>query len=369
MLSFLDTERLAVTATNKYARKVESGSATSEDLGEFTFSRGETNTEGQLEVDYTLNGSALAQPIAGTIVLANGQSRATLEIPISTYARNSNSDWDQDVVATITQFRYFDAAGNPSNQHNISIDPTPAVVTVFDSDDPIDSIGSNNVDSVSTGLGRATVTESGVNVDVRSGEVLLGLPGPAGLVFNSRDNAIPVADIYVTLPSDAYGKKLSARLTFGGLQGSVVDLDLTNISGANSPVVHLAVAGSAEVLNRLKTGRHSYELQVTDGQNTKTILGSAEIINTRLDGEGDELGANVRVAGLDRMVYSDGTSGSYFGQGLNTESGISLIRGDNSSAWYSTSTDESNLQELSPALTGIWEESINGDYHYSDAST
>lgn len=104
---------------------------------------------------------------------------------------------------------------------------------------------------------------------------------------------------------------------------------------------------------------------------TRTFIGAKDHINTSIKGQGDEFGVGWRHAEVDRIYFDNGFSGRFTRAGLSPESGLSLIRGDNSSAFYASTINNPNsitfVDPVAPA-DAPWHE-VTNEYFYADKGT
>ncbi len=226
-------------------------------------------------------------------------------------------------------------------------------ITIFDKDG-FGGFQNRNLDRDSTSLARDEIGYGAVSVDVYQGQIVYGvdIPGAAGLTYQGDDNLHPLLPIESQLPQVGAGdekpQSLQASSNFAGQTGSSVTFNVTDEVNSAAQKLRYVVPTSGSLASVLATGHYDYTIQFTaryESDNwvrTRTIRGSTEVINTTSDQlGGSEFGAGWRLDELDRLVPTNGNSAPYTSQGLAAVGGQTLIRGDNTSAFFpSTITDK-----------------------------
>lgn len=329
----------------------------------------------------------------GQVTIPDGRWFATIDIePID----DELAEWDETVRLELVPWEEYAAAfalpdGVAPGDGTLG-DRSPYVVATGGAADSVtildnDGVGagvSRNRDEAVLDDARLSVGEGAVAVELA--EATLTLESTAtGLLYNDDDGLAPVVTIDVALPfSDTLRaadlSALRGTLTFAGIVGEEVEFaveavrrhfdDTTEQGRAHTGTpVELVVLGPIDLAARLSTGHYDFDL-VIDAQFgeravERTIRGSTEAIN-RVDsvlGEVD-LGARWSLAELDRLAAADGVTpparhGDNVGaavsrlavEGARAESGLALVRGDNSSAWFSATPLEPDRSLVATAAT------------------
>jgi YD repeat-containing protein len=368
--------------------------------GVFTISRGEGNYDGDLAVEYTVNmGSenglaAVDEAITGSpttadyyadgnwegygsdlidstgsfdsetdtytgyVVIPDGQSSTTITInPI-----DQGASWDKVVSLSLI---------NPGSggDYTLGDDNTSATVTIVNQDD-VSGLLNRDIDTESTGQQAQTISNGSVDVNVQEGTPTVDLtltPSGIGPVYNGNTNLQPIISVDMLLPAGPVPTSLTARLIFGGISAAPVTFDATDLSDYESgDTLHFVLEGNDSIADELATGHYDYTVVFTatvDGQTrTRTVVGGTEIVNLSNNVGTDPYGAGWSIGGVDELVPSDGTASSQANpgstptpeeEGLPTDNGFALIRGDNTSAWYEATPqfDSYDQDGLSPIPT------------------
>ena len=227
-----------------------------------------------------------------------------------------------------------------------------AVGTLLD-DDALTSRVARRPDAESISEEVATISQGLVEVDLHDGDAQIVLPlwGPT---YRENDNLRALAEIVLQLPPcDAPISRLTGVYTVAGRSGETVEFDVAGLQAYLdvNPLrdLRLVVPGPLSLSDTLATGHYDDDVVLTaylgDKTLTRTVRGSLEVINRVHDELGsNEFGNRWWLDELDRVVPGDGitsqggTAASRLGPlGARTESGIALVRGDNSSAWFEAS--------------------------------
>ncbi|QGJ68593.1 Hypothetical protein PBC10988_2540 [Planctomycetales bacterium 10988] len=346
-----------VVATDLYAQEGDEDEPL--DGAAFVISRGEKNTEGSLAVGYeivdedgNLATDIIREPATGSITLEDVISSVRIHI---TPANNDLVEWDRELTIRLLNpaldgevYRQLfidpegDASSLPPDTSETGQQRT-ATITLFD-DDGIAPALSNNVDVESTGQTKASISTDVIDVDLLDGEVTLYWSADPKLpVYYGTENQSPLIAVGTQLPSGV--QQVSATITLGDqvfefTEGNQIIYDVSSLEEDTIGWFVVPVDAS-----EFETGHYEYVVQLTgtledsEGKSvTRTIRGSLEIHN-RLD---SPFGQGFWVSQLDQLVLSDGTDFALAEQGLATESGAALIRGDNSSAWFESSIGENS---------------------------
>ena len=200
--------------------------------------------------------------------------------------------------------------------------------------DGFDRISNRNVDSASTGLSRETISDDLIAVDLENGSVTLLMASRDGLYYTDNDNLLPMVSVEAVLSGAAAGSTVSATLNFSKEISRTQKFKVP--ANYNDEPLFFALMATHEVAEKLKTGNHDFDIEFKVGNDTKTIRGNTGIINTTKSGQSDEFGQRWRHIELDRVILSDGTNARHVDQGLAAYGGAAIIRGDNSSGFYSS---------------------------------
>ena len=181
------------------------------------------------------------------------------------------------------------------------------------------------------------------------------------------------------LPTGPVPTSLSAELIFGGVSAAPVTFNASDLSDYEpDETLHFVLEGSTDIANELATGHYDYTVVFKAGFAggdtwTRTVVGGTEIVNLTNNSVGtSEYGVGWSIDGFDRLVPGDGTAcrrsptpglpPTPEEQGLPTDSGFALIRGDNTSAWYTATprsisivrpSDRRSISRISAA--GNWQ--------------
>lgn len=260
-----------------------------------------------------------------------------------------NGQFDPDLRPPQSHYRLAtDDAGEPVHHE--------ATAWILDNDLLSVEFGTS-LDATQSGLDVATIEQGAVQVGIRAGDARVTLP-VAGLTYRENDQLRPMAEVVLRLPpSETPFTRLTAICTVAGRSGEVLEYDLgaladlhTVSQGDSLGEVRLLVPGPEGLANELPTGRYDADVVVIaetdDNLLSRTLRGSVEVIN-RVDKElgSSEFGSRWWLDELDRLVPDDGltahsspVAASRLGVlGARPESGMALIRGDNSTTWFKAS--------------------------------
>ncbi|MEQ8786162.1 MAG: choice-of-anchor D domain-containing protein [Pirellulaceae bacterium] len=343
--------------------------------------------------------------MVGTAVIPHGQSAVDITInPVD----DDRTEWDEVItLQLITYQQYVDMHKNPpsvgvsdsENSYDINnpyterrpqpTHPAPnnahpggashyilgasssATVTILDNDH-IDGQTTRNVDVESTGLVQEMISNGAVAVSVYDGSLTLVLPLGDIPNYRSNDNLRTLVDVEMRIPwnESQFPSALSGKLTVAGVQGASIAFPTTPLNQylAENPArtIRLVVVGPSDLEDFLPTGHYDYDVEFTatiDGKEyDRTVRGATEIINLVGDVYGtDEFGKRWWLDGLDRLAPSDNitpqgpasdvngnsTASRLAAEGATPhQSGVALIRGDNTSAWYVSSEVESETLDV-----------------------
>ncbi|MFW6169328.1 MAG: RHS repeat-associated core domain-containing protein [Planctomycetota bacterium] len=235
-----------------------------------------------------------------------------------------------------------DEHGNPCQNE--------ATVTILDNDH-VENQSYQQPDQETTGLAAETLGYGSLQVDVHGGHAQYELPVFAPR-YREDDNLSPIVESIVRLPEDIVNAtSLRAIYTVGGVSGPKVSFDLSGADSYLEPNVNrefrLTVPGPDTLSASLATGHYDHDVQLLvemDGQTfTRTLRGSTDVVN-RVDPllGTPEWGSGWTLDELDRLFPADGVQTGATGRavsrltplGAATESGMSLVRGDNSISWF-----------------------------------
>ena len=257
-----------------------------------------------------------------------------------------------------------------------------ATVSLLDDDQAVSTTTEHpDIDSVPLTLD--TISSGLLEVDLRDGQGTVALPVWAP-EYREDDNLNPVAEVVLRLPEDTAAiASLSGVLTVGGVVGEQVTFDIAGLDDYleenRNRDLRLVVRGPHDLSADLSTGLYEHDLCLTahvgDKVVTRTIRGTTGIVNRVDDTLGTpEFGERWTVAELDRIALGDGISAGHGGQaasrlgplGVRTESGIAVVRGDNSMTWLAAASDTGFRPENPPRVIGL--EAIDaGAVRLSDA--
>ncbi|MBM4091859.1 MAG: hypothetical protein FJ276_20885, partial [Planctomycetes bacterium] len=200
-------------------------------------------------------------------------------------------------------------------------------------------------------LTRATIPNGLLDVTLYDGHATVVLPW-WGASYRENDNLHPIAEAVLRLPEEeARITGMSAVYTLGGVSGERHEFDVADLASYLAPnparEVRLVVLGADSLAAGLPTGHHDDDLAITVDLGsrtvTRTIRGGRQVVNLVDDAVGTtEFGRRWWVDELDRLVPSDGVtsrggpeaSSRLVPIGAAAQSGMALVRGDNSSAWF-----------------------------------
>ncbi|MBI2481394.1 MAG: hypothetical protein HYV60_22975, partial [Planctomycetia bacterium] len=238
---------------------------------------------------------------------------------------------------------------------------TSAVVTILDND-AMDGDFNRNLDFESTGELPESFSNGVVDVNARDGSVVVVLPlGDGSPNYRSNDNLPTIIDVELQVPWEQVPTTLAATLTFAGVAGTPITFDASALATYLGPnpgrELRVLVVGPPDLEDYLPTGNYDYDINfeatVNSKQYRRTIRGNTEIVNLVDDTYGtNEFGNRWWLDGLDRLAPGDGitppanavkvgtgatetpSASGLAPQGAATENGVALIRGDNTSAWF-----------------------------------
>ncbi len=205
-----------------------------------------------------------------------------------------------------------------------------------------------NVDASSTGQTEATISQGAVTVGLQQGDVSYSLPGPDGGLtptYTGDTSVVPLVSVEMTLPDDAGDpSSVSAQLT---LYDAEDDMRLTNsasFSTGNVPAsggaLDFVLQGSQQIADELASGNYDYTVRFSfdiDGEtHIRTVTGSTQIINLTNNSVGaSQLGAGWSIDSLQSLIPDDGSASPLADNGLVVPTGMALIRGDGTAAYFS----------------------------------
>ena len=404
---------ITIAATNAIASEVENDEIAATDWGEFTVSRGEGTTDGDLTVEYVVHVDTTAiegtdfnstssdgdMSLTGFVTIADGQSSATIDIePLA----DIGVEWDEYITLEVVGFS--DALNPQLPNYALAEDSEDriATVTILDNDE-LTAVGSRNVDIESTGLTEDYLSNNHVAVSTEEGHVMVTLPlRPFGDAPNYRsdDNLHAIAAVEMQLPNfGGLPSALSATFTLGGIAASSVAFTNVNEIAAATQNMRFVLLGNETIFEKLRTGHYDYDVEFTAtiGQDEfkRTVRGNTEVINLVDDDLGTiEFGKRWWVDSLDRLAPGDGVTPGRNAEdltdasehavsrlaplGAETSNGIAVIRGDNTSAWYESTFDVSHVADEKnddlAVLTGDWNTGTylggyDDDYQYADTQS
>ncbi len=385
-------QEVTLSPTNAFASEMPAGHPSKlSDLGEFTFSRGEGNTSGDLTVFYLLHPSSSAQTGAdyqedlapedapsgaykyGSVTIPDRKSSVTLRVtPVNEQdEKDAVSEWDETVQLVLLA---TDPAAPATPLYAIG-SPNRGTVTILD-DDGVSGFLNRNVDSESTGETKEVISNGVIDVGIQQGQVDLALsfaPGGFHPVYRGDDNLHPILSVEWELPGDTKPTELKATLNFTGQPGlsgpwssPKVTLDIAAGPQVGEPW-RIVLMGPEGMAAQLASGHYDYDVELTavlpTGTQTRTIRGGTEIVN-RVDPTlgWSEFGKRWALDGLDRLVPGDGTTARLTDKGLAAFNGTALIRGDNTSAWYVSPLPAAYQVFDQPSATGWEDGTLAGGY-------
>ena len=306
-------------------------------------------TPAAVNPDYTLSVGGLPITLSasgqGTVTIPAGKSSVSIRLAV---AADSILEWDETARMELLPA--------PTNWRSYRIVPNRSLadVTILD-DEFLGGMLSRNVDAESTGLTAATVGHGAAAIDLATGEATVALPlvlGSFGPQYTSNDNLRPIVALETQLPLASAGT-VTATLTFGGIASQPVAF--AGVPG--SETVRFVLLGSEEIRSKLPTGRYDYDIALRDAQGrVRTIRGATEIVNRAEEAFGEtEFGRRWWLPLLDRLVPGDGISpvmrsatplptrstptSRLAPLGAATGNGMTLVRGDGTTAWYAAKVD------------------------------
>ena len=271
-------------------------------------------------------------------------------------------------------------------------------------DDAVAPLQNRNTDLESTGLTEQTIGNGAVDVGLEEGQVTLTLPirpyGNAPAYFGD-DNLQPIVAVGAAIPHNpddpnAVPTSVTAKLSFAGLAGGEVSFSTAGYTRTQlDEPVRFVVAGPDLTLY-LRSGRYDYDMELTASfgseEIVRTIRGKTEVVNrVGKDFGVDEFGDRWWVPGLDRLVPGDEINSPFDNhtdpaeyesgqrtrhisrlgaEGALVESGVSLIRGDATSAWYETAVKGAPITP-GAVFSGSTDWALgkqSGGYRYSDGA-
>lgn len=311
----------------------------------------------------------------GSVRIPDGESNATIHIQ----ARDDReTEWDEDVrieliswddyrglhdqLSVVTPNDGLPASYNawswwePRSFYRSQVDESglpvadAAAVTLFDNDH-VDTHSLELTDRESMDLSSELIEYGAFQVDVYGGQARYKLPGDLPQ-YREDDGLRSIIEAQIRLPANvADASSLSGSCTLGGLSGPVLTVDESGLTEYLAPnadrELRLVFPGPEDVSASLATGHYDHDIRLTaeiDGQSyTRTLSGSTNIVNRVDPALGSaEWGGGWTLDELDRLVPSDGSHAGGTGQsvsrlaplGVATESGLAVVRGDNSVSWY-----------------------------------
>jgi hypothetical protein len=281
----------------------------------------------------------------GTVTIPAGKSSVSIRLAVEP---DAILEWDETARVELLP------APTGSQPYGIVPNRASADVTILD-DELLGGMLSRNVDGESTGLSSATVDLGAATIDLAQGEATVSLPlvlGDFGPRYTSHDNLRPIVALETQLPLAGTGS-VTATLTFGGIASETVTF--TNVPA--NETVRFVLLGSDEIRRRLSTGRYDYDIALRDAEGrVRTIRGATEVVNRVEETFGEvEFGRRWWLPLLDRLVPGDGISpvmrsaspiatritptSRLAPLGAATGNGMTLVRGDGTTAWYAAKVD------------------------------
>ncbi len=263
-----------------------------------------------------------------------------------------------------------------------------ATITLLD-DDQIENHSYQQADRESTELVAESIRYGALQVDVHGGQARYELPVLTPQ-YREDDNLRPIAETIIRLPEDVAGAtSLRGTFTVGGQSGETLSFDLTDLASYLEPnanrELRLVIPGPDSLVTSLATGHYDHDIQLLaeiDGKTlSRTLRGTTDVIN-RIDPAlgTPEWGQRWTLDEMDRLFPADGSFTGGTGTsvsrltpiGAAAESGIALVRGDNSVTWFRAGEPtKSRLIEIArPNDTAVqfsqphqWTGHRNADYH------
>ncbi len=217
------------------------------------------------------------------------------------------------------------------------------------------------LDANQTGLEVATIEQDALDVGIRAGDARVTLP-MSGLIYREDDQLRPLAEVVLRLPpSESPFIRLTAICTVAGRGGEVFEYELDDLTHLltysqedSLGEVRLLVPGPEGLADELPTGRYDADVVVIaetdDNMLSRTLRGSVDVIN-RVDKElgSSEFGSHWWLEELDRLVPGDGltaygattTASRLAALGARAQSGMALVRGDQSTTWFAARETQS----------------------------
>ena len=263
-----------------------------------------------------------------------------------------------------------------------------AAATILDNDD-FDNRVVEKPDAETTDLAVDVVSSGLVQVDLYGGHARLALPVFAPS-YSEDNNLLPVAEAILRLPDEETAiSRLTGLFTVGGLPAREVDFDVSALPAylAENPhrELRLVLIGPESLTQSLASGHYDSEIVITaqlgEMTATRTARGSVDVIN-RVDPQlgTSEFGERWWLDELDRLVPGDGvsargtsTAASRLAElGGRTETGIALLRGDNSTTWFAAEhvepsriieVDDADQQAVTFGDPALWVGQTGADGH------
>lgn len=375
----VDTAPATICAADAYA------STAGGDTGAFVVSRGEGNTSGSVQIpfrietdkpysavvgdDYSM-GLSVDDNGRGTVCIPDGKSSVTIRV---TPNDHSDVQWDKTVTMWI-------GYSNVTESDPAKVDDDyKATVTILDQSHYSLPMKLNR-DATSHGEDPYTIADGAFTVNVQNGEIQLAQSigtSTFSPVYVGSEGAFPIIYLDAQLPDLSGVSGLHAVLHLADCSSE--DMNYTIVSTMSSEMMRYAFQVDA---SNLPSGHYDYDVVFSGTKDGKeihhTIRGSTEVVN-RLESSGiHSFGTGWWVPGLDQLVFSDGITQADSSpqieddstyrlalQGASTDSGVALIRSDNSSAFFtmnnsrpiSLAADDHVLTaETSFSTTGGWRE-------------
>lgn len=356
---------ITVTSSDQIAAETREASGPDEedepvDIGQFTISRGDGNTDGTLWVYYEVRTSGLGlsgdnkdsdgnQIVSASAsgdydnyfsTLDNGSGRylGSVQIPhgassVTIDVRPEDDDekeWNEEVWIeilphpdyTAPQAPYTPAPDTPNYKLGGALGGgvnNIANIIILDNDEIDTSVNRRNVDIESTDQTEATVGNGTVDVGLAEGDVTLTLPlTPYGYAptYRSDDNLHPLVAVDMQLPAGDVPSHLEATLTFGGIKDGT-GFVFTNIQDVpdTDETMRFVLLGDKKIQEQLRSGHYDFDIDVVatiDGDKfVRTIRGGSEIVNLVDDDLGDtEFGKRWWIDHLDKLILNDSVSAS-----------------------------------------------------------
>lgn len=196
-----------------------------------------------------------------------------------------------------------------------------------------------------------------LSVDLHGGQAQYELPVTAPR-YREDDNLQPLAETRLRLPEDvAQATALRGVYTVAGLPGEQVEFDVGNLAEYLEPNAYrelrLVLSGPDSLAPLLATGYYDHDIQITaqfgDRTLTRTLRGRTAVVN-RVDSDmgTPEWGQRWTWDDLDRLVPADGAhsgrddaaASRLVPRGAAAESGMAVVRGDNSVSWYTATINQ-----------------------------